>query len=170
MMNAYHRRVKIYPNDPLALALIHLGSGNNLPGYYMYHGGCNPDGKLSTLNESQATGYPNDLPVKNYDFQAPLGEFGEINPPYHSLRRVHLFLRDFGSSLVSMTPTLPEIRPNKRQEIGMLRWAVRSDGHSGLVFINNYQRLQPMPAKTNVQFTIKLPGETLVFPDRAITI
>jgi len=169
MENSYHRRVLINPLDSLSLALIHLGSGNNLPGYYMYHGGCNPEGKLSTLNESQATGYPNDLPVKNYDFQAPLGEFGEVNPSYHLLRRVHLFLRDFGTTLAGMTPTLPEVRPTKRQEINMLRWAVRSDGHSGIVFVNNYQRLQPMPAKTNAQFTLKLPGETLVFPDRAFT-
>ena len=47
-------------------------------GYYMFHGGRNPDGKLTTLQESQATGYPNDLPVKSYDFNAPLGEFGQI--------------------------------------------------------------------------------------------
>ena len=170
MMNAYHRRVKIYPNDPLALALIHLGSGNNLPGYYMYHGGCNPDGKLSTLNESQATGYPNDLPVKNYDFQAPLGEFGELNPPYHSLRRVHLFLRDFGPALANMPPSLPEVRPTKREQTGMLRWAVRSDGRSGFVFVNNYQRLQPMTAKTNVQFALQLPAGKFIIPEKPVTV
>ena len=62
-----------------------------LLGYYMYHGGENPDGKLTTLMESQATGYRNDMPVKNYDFQAPLGEYGQIRPQYHWLRRLHLF-------------------------------------------------------------------------------
>lgn len=170
MVSSYHRRVLINPLDSLALATIHLGSGNNLPGYYMYHGGCNPDGKLSTLNESQATGYPNDLPVKNYDFQAPLGEYGQVNPPYHLLRRMHLFLRDFGPALAGMTPTLPELRPTKPQQTNMLRWVVRSDGHSGIVFVNNYQRLQPMPVKTNIQFTLKLPGETLVFPERAVNV
>jgi len=170
MMSSYHRRIKIYPNDPLTLAMIHLGSGNNLPGYYMYHGGCNPDGKLSTLNESQATSYPNDLPVKNYDFQAPLGEYGELNPHYHSLRRVHLFLRDFGPALAGMTPALPDIRPTQREQTNMVRWAVRSDGRGGFVFVNNYQRLQPMPPKTNVQFALKLAGETLTLPDRAFTV
>ena len=54
-----------------------LGSGVNLYGTYMFQGGENPDGKLSTLEESQETGYPNDLPIKSYDFQAPLGEFGQ---------------------------------------------------------------------------------------------
>ena len=170
MVSSYHRRVLINPLDSLSLALIHLGSGNNLPGYYMYHGGCNPEGKLSTLNESQATSYPNDLPVKNYDFQAPLGEFGQVNPPYHLLRRMHLFLRDFGPALAGMTTTLPEVRPTKRQETNMLRWVVRSDGHGGIVFVNNYQRLQPLAVKSNVQFTLKLPGETLVFPERPVNV
>ena len=51
-----------------------------------------------------------------------------------------------------------------------LRWAVRSDGHSGFVFVNNYQRLEPLPAKTNVQFTINLPGGSLTFPETPVTI
>ena len=53
-----------------------LGSGSNGIGYYMYHGGVNPDGKYSTLQESKATGYANDLPVKSYDFQTCLRENG----------------------------------------------------------------------------------------------
>lgn len=53
-----------------------LGAGANLIGYYMYHGGVNPDGKYSTLQESKATGYANDLPVKSYDFQTCLRENG----------------------------------------------------------------------------------------------
>ena len=74
MMTSYHRRIHIEPYDIYALAIVKLGSGNNLQGYYMFHGGTNPQGSLSTLQESQASGYWNDLPVKSYDFQAPLGE------------------------------------------------------------------------------------------------
>src|SRR5579871_2483235 len=75
MMTSYHRRIRISPQDIVSLGLAKLGSGNNLLGYYMYHGGTNPDG-ITQLQESQATGYWNDLPIKTYDFQAPLGEFG----------------------------------------------------------------------------------------------
>jgi len=71
MMNSYHRRILVNPKDPESTTLIKLGSGGVSLGYYMYHGGENPEGKLSTLMESQATGYWNDMPVKNYDFQAP---------------------------------------------------------------------------------------------------
>ena len=46
----------------------------------MFHGGDNPD-SLGPLNESKSTGYPSDFPVKNYDFVAPLGEYGRNGPP-----------------------------------------------------------------------------------------
>jgi beta-galactosidase len=51
-----------------------------------------------------------------------------------------------------------------------LRWAVRSDGNSGYVFVNNYQRLQPMPAKAGVQFQLNLPSGNLIFPAQPVTI
>lgn len=43
----------------------------------MYHGGFNPKGKYSTLQESRATGYFNDLPVRCYDFEACIHESGK---------------------------------------------------------------------------------------------
>ena len=170
MPASYHRRMNYDPRDVEAVALCQLGSGSSLMGYYMYHGGQNPDGKLSTLQESQATGYPNDLPVKSYDFNAPLGEFGQINPQYYWLRRLHLFLHDFGAPLAQMPTTLPDLRPTNKTDFATLRWAVRSDGDSGCVFLNNYQRLQPLPAKADVQFKLNLPGGELVFPIQPVTI
>ena len=170
MPASYHRRMNYDPRDVEAVALCQLGSGSSLMGYYMYHGGQNPDGKLSTLQESQATGYPNDLPVKSYDFNAPIGEFGQINPQYYWLRRLHLFLHDFGGPLSQMPLSLPDAKPADKNDLDTLRWAVRSDGNSGCVFVNNYQRLQPMPAKTNVRFKLNLPGGEFVFPSRPVTI
>ncbi len=170
MMNSYHRRILVDPRDVESTTLVKLGSGSTLPGYYMYHGGVNPEGKLSTLMESQATGYWNDMPVKNYDFQAPLGQYGQIRGQYHLLRRLHLFLHQWGPLLAGMTATLPDQRPSGKNDFDTLRWSVRSDGQSGFVFVNNYQRLQEMPAKTNVQFVIHLPSGSLVFPQRPVTI
>ncbi|HEX4342011.1 MAG TPA: beta-galactosidase [Verrucomicrobiae bacterium] len=170
MMTSYHRRVEIFPEDVASLALIHLGSGSSLPGYYMYHGGVNPDGKLTTLQESQATGYPNDLPVKSYDFQAPLGEYGQINPQYHLLRRIHLFLHDFGAQLAVMPPTFPANAITNRTDTNTLRWVVRSDGVGGLVFVNNYERLQPMPPHEQVQFNLNLSGGEKIFPSQPVTV
>jgi len=58
MEDTYHRRVVISPDDIASMTLSALGSGVNLVGYYMFQGGANPDGKLMTLQESQATDYP----------------------------------------------------------------------------------------------------------------
>jgi hypothetical protein len=170
MMNSYHRRINVDPADIESATLVKIGSGSVSPGYYMYHGGENPDGKLTTLMESQATGYWNDMPVKNYDFQAPLGEYGQINPQYHMLRRLHLFLHDWGSSLAGMSVDLPDQRPLSKDDVDTLRWSVRSDGVSGFVFVNNHERLRDSPAKTNVQFALKLPTSTLIFPQTPVTI
>lgn len=170
METSYHRRMNYDPRDVEAVALCQLGSGSSLMGYYMYHGGQNPEGKLSTLQESQATGYPNDLPVKNYDFNAPIGEYGQINPQYYWLRRLHLFLHDFGAALTQMPLTMPTVVPTNKNDLATLRWSARSDGQSGYVFVNNYQRLQPMPAKKDVQFKLNLPGGELVFPTKPVTI
>ena len=55
-MTSYHRRVYVYPQDTYSLAIVKLGSGSNLLGYYMYHGGTNPEGH-AYLNEMQRTPY-----------------------------------------------------------------------------------------------------------------
>jgi hypothetical protein len=170
MMTSYHRRIRIAPKDIEALALAKLGSGNNLQGYYMYHGGTNPDGVLSTLQESQETGYWNDLPVKSYDFQAPIGEFGQVRPHYHSLRRLHLFLRDFGAMLAAMPAQFPAARPADAGDISTLRWSMRTNGRNAFLFVNNYQRLQPMPAKEAVRFEVPLAAEGLAVPNEPIAV
>ncbi len=170
MMTSYHRRIVFYPMDAESTALVKLGSGGTSLGYYMYHGGENPDGKLTTLEESQATGMWNDLPVKGYDFQTALGQYGQIRPQYHLLRRLHLFLREWGPELAEMPATMPDQRPHGSNDVDTLRWCVRSDGTNGFVFVNNYQRLQELPPKTNVQFAVNLPSGPLTFPEQPLTI
>lgn len=172
MMPSYHRRINIAPMDVYAMALVRVGSGSNLPGYYMYHGGTNPDGKLSTLNEHQATNYTNhnDLPVRSYDFQAPLAEFGQVNPHYHLLRKLHLFLGDFGSELTAMPPYFPEQMQSDFKADSLLRWAVRSNGTGGYIFVNNYHRLKPLSAKNGVQFALDLPDGKLLVPQSPISL
>jgi hypothetical protein len=170
MMSSYHRRILVYPADIDSTTLVKIGSGSTSPGYYMYHGGVNPEGKLTTLMESQATGMWNDLPVKNYDFQTALGQYGQVRPQYHGLRRLHLFLHEWGPQLAGMSVNLPQQRPAGRDDVNTLRWAVRSDGQSGFVFVNNYERLKQLPAKEGVQFAIKLPTASVTFPHEPVTV
>ena len=165
MMTAYHRRPYLYSEDAYSMALVKLGSGSNLLGYYMYHGGTNPDG-LTWLNEMQrtlATNY-NDMPVKNYDFQAPLGEFGQKNPHYYMLRPLHLFMHDYAELLAPMEARFPCEQAIEKGDDSHLRWSVREKDGSCFIFINNYERLQNLSAKRNVQLEacgVKLPKLTI---------
>jgi hypothetical protein len=171
MMCSYHRRINVFAMDPLSILMVKLGSGSNLPGYYMYHGGTNPQGIDPQLQENQAskeTNY-NDMPVKTYDFQTALGEFGQIRPQYHLLRPVHLFLADFGARLATMATVIPDLNV-KKDDVSNIRYGVRTDGRSGFVFINNYQRLLPMPAKADAQFSFKLKTGDLTFPSQPTSI
>lgn len=167
-MTSYHRRVYVYPEDAYSLAIVKLGSGSNLLGYYMYHGGTNPDGKLTYLNENQRTPATNhnDLPVKTYDFQAPLGEFGQRNPHFYTLRKLHMFMHDYAETLAPMDASFPCPQDIKKGDDSHLRWAYRSQGDSGFVFVNNYERLQNLTDKRGVQFSVC--GVT--FPRKPMTI
>lgn len=111
MMPSYHRRINISGREAMPLAICKLGSGSNLPGYYMYHGGTNPiyyptgSNEPSTMAETQAspvTNY-NDMPWVTYDFQSPLGEMGQPNPTsFHQTRWLHQMLADWGEELSQM--------------------------------------------------------------------
>ncbi|MGD0463255.1 MAG: beta-galactosidase [Tepidisphaeraceae bacterium] len=170
MAISYARRPYMTADDIAVLPLVKIGSGANMPGYYMYHGGGNLIGKLGTLQESQATNYPNDLPVINYDYQAPLGQFGQVRDSYHALRLLHTFLADFGSYLAPMQSFLPTTMPSSLSDVQTLRWAVRSDGHRGFIFINNYERGAEMPDHGNVQFTLKLADGAQTVPAAPVNI
>lgn len=177
MMTSYHRRVYLYPEDAYSMALVKLGSGSNLLGYYMYHGGTNPEGHLTYLNEEQRTPSTNhnDLPVKNYDFQAPLGEFGHTYPQYYGLRPLHLFMQDFGEQLAPMEAYFPcaEKEP-KQYDDTYLRWSYRTaDGKSGFVFVNNYERFANLTAKKGVKFEacgVKFPKKPITIPAGTMTL
>ncbi|MGN0150822.1 MAG: beta-galactosidase [Clostridia bacterium] len=140
MQVTHHRRPIINGMDIYALSLVKLGSGNNLVGYYMYKGGTNKIGKLSTLNESKATGYPNDYSILSYDFQAPISEYGEIREQYRLINMLHMFANDFGDILAPMEAVESETEI-AADDLSSLRYCMRTDGNSGFVFVNHYQRL-----------------------------
>jgi hypothetical protein len=136
----------------------------------MYHGGENPDGRLTTLHKSHAIGDVFDTPIKSYDFQAPIGQYGQIRPHYGWLRRMNFFMEDFGADLARMPAFLPDREEKEFFDPAKLRWSVRSDGVSGFLFVNNYQRLEHMPGKPNTQFRIDLPVGSLTIPSKPTTI
>ena len=169
MAQSYHRRPLFTPDDTAAMALTKLGAGAVLYGYYMFHGGTNPEGR-TTLQESQASGSLNDLPLKGYDFQAPLGEFGQMHPVLFDLKTLHLFLHDFGASLAKMTARFPARLPNALTDSATPRVAARIDGERGFLFINNYERTYPLPDHKNFQVELRLPSGSIAVPRHAVTV
>jgi beta-galactosidase len=167
----YHRRPIIEADDVTAMAYVKIGAGANLMGYYMFHGGSNHVGKFTTLQESKATNYPNDYPIISYDFQAPIGQYGQIRPSYQGFKVLHSFLNNFGDRLVQYYPTFANVKPGGAADSATLRFAVRSKEKSGFVFVNNFQRLVKMKDQTGVQFDFKLPGtHNIKFPEKSLSI
>ncbi|MFD6133782.1 beta-galactosidase [Isoptericola sp. NPDC060257] len=164
---AYHRRPLVTPDDVAALALAKIGSGSVWQGYYMYAGGTQRVGPQGTEQESHATGYPNDVPTRTYDFGAPVGEHGQVRRHHHLLRRQHLWLQADGAALAAMTTTVG----GGSADADELRWSVRSDGHRGYVFLTTYQPARrPLPPQPGVQVAVELDDASVTVPVRPVDL
>lgn len=168
--DTYHRRPVVSSDDVAAIVPVMIGSGVNLLGYYMFQGGENPDGKIGPLNESKSTGYPTDVPVKSYDFQAPLSEFGRERPSYRELKLFNYFLNDFGPELAPMAVRSPAIVPRDPSDTRTVRVAARTYADEGFLFFNNHMRGLDMPKHKRVQIRLRLPSGPLLVPARPIDI
>ena len=160
----YNRRPRVSGTDTGASSMVKLGSGANLLGYYVYHGGTNPVGERTTLQESRSVGNACDLPALSYDFQAPLREYGSAAESYREIRMLAMFLKDFGEALAPMDAVIPPDSPRDPENTDTLRTAMRTDGKSGFLFVNNYQRRRTTPRHENA----RLRAGDVEFP--AITV
>ncbi|WP_285246584.1 beta-galactosidase [Pseudarthrobacter sp. efr-133-R2A-89] len=167
MATAYQRRPWPGGKDVAAVANNKIGSGSGWQGYYMFAGGTNP---AAGLQETQATGYPNDLPEFDYDFHAPIGASGRLAPGFALLRRQHAFLAAFGELLAPMPSTLPDREPSGVEDTETLRWALRSDGTSGFVFLTWHQPHIPLPAYSGARFRLGLADGPVTVPDVPVDI
>lgn len=143
----YRNRPHVPPESVEAMHVVQLGSGSNIMGYYVFHGGTNPTGKHSFLNEHRC-------PRKSYDFQAPIREFGQLNASYHRLRRQFLFLRSWGAQLAPMETALEIGELVKPEDTTRVRAALRTDGESGFIFVSNYQDHVEMREHLQVRFRV----------------
>lgn len=137
---------------------LRLGCGVNLMGYYMYVGGSNPVGITSTFQSSG--------PRVSYDYQAPIREFGQLGAVMPETKKYNYFMNDFGSALAPAVAYLP----TSNQNINNLQWAVRTDGKSGYLFCSNILYKHTKRSYNNVQFKVKLHGETLCMPRKKTTV
>ncbi len=150
MMCSYNYRFQLPYKSVDAMANIKMASGCNFLGYYVFHGGTNPRTRgYTSLNESQVAKI-------SYDYQAAIGEVGQIRESYQRLKSLHYFAKSVAPLLCRMGTVLPEgasaIEP---QDVDTLRYAIRTDGQSGFVFINNFQDHEEAHEKENERISIK---------------
>ncbi|GLX99953.1 beta-galactosidase [Actinoplanes sp. NBRC 101535] len=169
MATAYHRRPHPSALDVATIAHCKIGNGSAWQGYYMYTGGTNPE-SADGMHESHATGYPNDITPRGYDFHSPIGEAGTLAPSHAELRRQHAFLAAFGDRLATMPSSLPDVRPSGIEDDRTLRWALRSDGTSGFVFVAWHQPHFPLAAYRGARFTVTLDDSEITFPSRPVDV
>lgn len=158
-----HRRPVASGKDIGAMSTTKMASGVALLGYYMYHGGSNPAGKLSTLQENCAAGDLNNLPEINYDFNAPIRQYGMISDTYKEIKLLAYYLNDFGEDMAAL-PARIDPEHVKPEDMHTLRKSCRHDDAHGYVFFNNYQRRRTMDAHKNVVFQGLLREGEVTFP------
>jgi beta-galactosidase len=170
---AYHRRTNLDYLDNGALSLVELGSGANGIGYFMNVGGNNPKGKLTYMNRDIEQG-ANDNGVISRDFQAAIGEFGQVRKSFHEYPVQLNFMTDFGQYVAPCKTFVPdeldELKGFKLGQTKKLQRAIRTDGNTGFIFVNNHIKLDTAYQFNNIQFEIKLKNETLTIPEKATTI
>ncbi len=155
----FRRRLITEKADIDALIVTLLGHGANLLGIYLFHGGSHPVGRTSPMHE---TGYPK----VSYDFQAPLSEFGQPRPWYHSLRNFAAFLSNFESYLAPAFPFPPADHAIKdsKNDPGP-QCALRASSQGAFLFFHNYDpyHVESPPGGGRVQFDVTLPTRRLQF-------
>lgn len=159
-MTVFYKYRFILPFESVeAMTEIKVAGGCNFIGYYMFHGGSNPKGKVNTYLNENAT------PKISYDFQAPLGEYGQVRESYKRIKLQHYFFVDFQSSFCKMKTVIPsggsKIEP---RNIDTLRYAVRIKDESGFLFINNYQDHIETKVQKNFSVKLNLGSEEILIP------
>jgi len=156
MMCSYNYRFQLQYKSVDAMANIKLASGCNFLGYYVFRGGTNPKGNSPEfLNEGQVA-------KMTYDYQAAIGEFGQLRESYKRLKALHYFVAGFAEPLCETFTVLPpgalDILP---EDTRTLRCSVRVKGDFGFLFLNNYQDHVEMHEKRDETVVLNLSHETI---------
>ena len=135
-----------------------LGRGANFLGYYMFHGG------------TQVAGLSGSWPL-TYDFQAPLGEFGQTRDDYRYYRRLHTFVTTCADDLVGTRVSRDPVQIMDPTQTTRLRYIGRFDAKGrGFVFVNNTQLDVTMPLRDDMRIQISGPTGTINLPVQPLTM
>ncbi|MGN0523027.1 MAG: beta-galactosidase [Eubacterium sp.] len=158
-----HRRPYISEKDGYGVGFAKFASGVNWLGYYMFCGGANPNDRL--MQENRLTGYPNNYPIIDYDFQAPISRYGVCRPHGDRLRLMHLFINEFDNEICSKQAYFPKWESNNPNDISFLKCSVRADENgSGYFFASTYEKGLKYEDFKDVNVTFTINGKTVNLP------
>ncbi|MFI7363992.1 beta-galactosidase [Streptomyces sp. NPDC050149] len=151
-------RFLVEPEYVVAHAYDSVGRGANYLGYYMFHGG------------TQIPGLSGDWPL-TYDFQAPLGEFGQARDSYRHYRRLHTFVTTCADELVRTRIARDPGQIMDPSQTRRLRYIGRFDTTGrGFVFVNNTQRNVRLPDRSDLQIRVSTADGTITVPAEPLTM
>lgn len=141
----HKRRPIIKGVDNAAIAFCRLGSGVDALGYYVFHGGIHPTGKLASMQEYKKegpieAGFACDLPEKDYDFQAAVSQYGKVRESGKELKLINTFAAEFKDILLGGKVVFPKDNAVDPNDLESPRYCFRGVGESGFLFINSYVR------------------------------
>ncbi|MFX3634788.1 MAG: beta-galactosidase [Candidatus Pristimantibacillus sp.] len=159
MVQFYKYRFAFPYKSVPAMSIMKVAEGCNLIGYYMYHGGSNPKGKVNPYTNDLAT------PKISYDFNALIGEFGQVRESYKHTKLQHYFLTTFQKQFSLTKTILPgDTSSMDPYDVEQLRYAVRSHDGSGYLFLNNFQDHVENRDLSDFNVELDLPEETITIP------
>lgn len=141
----FHRRPTAAAEDTGAMAMVKLGSGANMLGYYMYQGGANP---FPDMNETQESNSFSETPTLSYQPHSPLGEYGQVSDLAKETKLLAMFTNHFGTKLAQTEAVIPSEGACKPTDAFSPRYSLRIAQDSGFVFVNNYQRGLSLASRT----------------------
>lgn len=160
MAVTYSRRPKVKGESFLPLMVRTVGSGTNGLGFYMYHGGTTPS--IGNYFFTEGAGLHN----KSYDYQAPIGEFGNVSSGYYPLKLINYFLKCYGNDVAPLYPILPTTNDSiKANNTKTLRYSVRGDGNKGYLFMHNFQDHLVMNDLQGLKIDVATKSGVVTFPE-----
>ena len=158
-----HRRPYIGEKDGWGVGFAKFASGAAWLGYYMFCGGANPNDRL--LQESRFTGYPNDYPIIDYDFQAPLSRWGVCRPHGDRLRLLHLFIKEFDPEISAKQAFFPVWPTGDPTDASFLKCCVRADEQGcGYFFAGAYEKGMDVPDYDDTAVRVELGEKKIDLP------
>lgn len=158
-----HRRPYISEKDGYGVCFSKFASGVNWLGYYMFCGGANPNDRL--MQENRLTGYPNNYPIIDYDFQAPISRYGVCRAHGDRLRLMHLFISEFDNEICTKQVYFPKWKSNNPNDISFLKCSVRADENGGgYFFASTYEKGLKYNDFKDVNVTFKINDTIINLP------